>query len=70
MKYTITWLDEEELWEMGGEYRRWVGEHLCDIAKANDITTTANSESHHLAIIRASGVSVTLVEEDGSEVIW
>jgi len=68
--YTITWLDEEEVWEMNGKHYKFVGEHLYDIAKANNITTSANSETHHLAIIRASGVSVALVEEDGSKVIW
>lgn len=70
MKYTIKFDDCSNLWIMNGNAYRFVGEHLYDIAKENNLTTTANSESHHLQILRGSGLEIELLEEDGSKVIW
>jgi hypothetical protein len=70
MIYTIKFDDCSNLWIMNGNAYRFVGEHLYDIAKENNLTTTANSESHHLQILRGSGLEIELLEEDGSKVIW
>lgn len=70
MKYTIKFDDCSNLWIMNGNEYRFVAEHLYDIAKENNLTTTANSESHHLQILRASDLEIELLEEDGSKVTW
>lgn len=70
MNYTITYNDKEQMFEMNGTLELWVGAHLRTIAAENNITTTANSESHHLAILSAHGVKVNLLEEDGSRMEW
>ena len=70
MNYTIKFDDCSNLWIMNGNTQRYVGDHLYDIAKANNLTTTANSESHHLSILRAHGLEIDILEEDGSKVVW
>lgn len=70
MKYTIQWDDFSDLWMMNGYAERFVGGHLYTIAKENNLTTVANSESHHLQILRAHGIEIELLEEDGSRVVW
>lgn len=70
MKYVIKYDDCSDLWIMDGMVERFVGEHLYKIAKENNITTAAISESHQLSILRLEGVEVELLEEDGSEVQW
>ena len=70
MNYTIKFDDLSNLWIMDGQAERFVGEHLYKIAKDNGITTTANSESHHLAIIKGHGIEVDLLESDGSKACW
>lgn len=70
MKYTIKFDDCFNLWIMNDKAYRFVGEHLYDIAKENNLTTTANSESHHLHILRANGLEIDLIEKDGSKVTW
>lgn len=70
MKYTITFIEKEEKFEMNGVLYRFVGEHFCDIARQHNITTAASSESHLLCMLIAYGISIELVEEDGSKLIW
>lgn len=70
MEYTITYNDKEQKFEMNGVLEMWVGNHLYTIAKENNVTTTANSESHHLAILDAHGIKVNILEEDGSRMDW
>ena len=70
MKYTIQYDENSNLWMMNGWAERYIGEHLYAIAKENNLTTAANSESHHLAILRANGLDIEILEEDGSKVIW
>lgn len=70
MKYTIVWLDGEEVFEMGGKRVAFVGEHLETIAADNNIFHRASSELHLLCIIREYGIEVDILEEDGSEVVW
>lgn len=70
MKYVITYNDDTNKFMMNGVAGEYVGDHLYTIAKENNITTTANSESHHLAIIRSHGIEVELLEEDGSRMVW
>lgn len=69
-KYRIQLDDCSYLWLMNGKAYRYVGEHFYDIAKENGVTTTANSESHHLAILRAHDIDIELVDEDGDKVSW
>lgn len=70
MKYTITWMDEEDAFKMGEVFEEFIGEHLDAIAEKHNIKHRAGSESELLSIIRSRGIQVDLLEEDGSEMIW
>lgn len=70
MEYTITYNEKEQKFEMNGALEMWVCNHLYTIAKENNVTTIADSESHHLAILDAHGIKVNLLEEDGSRMEW
>jgi hypothetical protein len=70
VKYTITFIEKEEKFEMNGVLYQFIGQHLYDIAKQHNITTAASSESHLLCMLIAYGISIELVEEGGSKLIW
>lgn len=70
MSYPITYNEAEQKFEMNGVLEMWIGNHLYTIAKENNVTTIANSESHHLAILDAHGIKVDLLEFDGSRMDW
>lgn len=65
--YKIVYIDATDMYEMNGKQYEYIGEHLYDIAEENNLTHAANSESHHLAILRAAGLDIQLLEEDGSK---
>lgn len=70
MKYTIKYDDCSDLYMMGGVPARFIGEHLRDIAIENNIKFIADSESHYLAILEASGLKIELLDSDGSKLDW
>lgn len=63
-KYVITFDDDIDMFVMDGKYEEFIGNHFYEIAKETGVTTSANSESHHLAILRANGVEIELVDID------
>lgn len=69
-KYVIQYDDFSNLWLLDGKAYRYVGEHFYDIAVVNGVTTIANSESHHLSILRAHDIDIELIDEDGDKVGW
>lgn len=71
MGYKITFIDKTGEWEMNGVVEKYVGNHLYEIAKEHGVQhLPANSESHHLTILRSLGIDIQLVEEDGSPCHW
>lgn len=70
MKYTIQYDEDSDKYVMNGKSYRYVGEHLYDIAVQNTVTTTANSESHHMTILEAHGIEIELLDSDGSKLDW
>lgn len=70
MIYDIIYKEEDQMFYMNGKAEPFIGNHLYQIAKNEKQTTTANSESHHIAILRSAGIIVNLLEEDGSRMDW
>lgn len=70
MIYDIVYKEEDQMFHMNGQAELFIGNHLYQIAKNENQTTTANSESHHLAILKAAGIIVNILEEDGSRMDW
>jgi DNA-binding transcriptional ArsR family regulator len=70
MKYIIQFNEVPQLWVMKGVACIFICDHLISIAKENNLTTSASSESHHLQILRDHGIEIEILEEDGSKVIW
>jgi hypothetical protein len=71
MSYKITFIKESGKWEMNGIVEKCVGNHLYEIAKEHGVQNLpANSETHHLHILRSLGIDIQLVEEDGRAFSW
>lgn len=65
MSYVIAWDGCSELWVMGSEASRTIGDLLIKIAKENSIKHAAISESHLLSILIANGVDVVVDDYEG-----
>lgn len=67
MSYTISFNDATEKFVMNGYEESYIGEHFMSIARTESLeaeVTSAICESHALAILRANGVEIELVDID------
>lgn len=70
-EYTVVFIDSTGEWEMNSVREEFLANHLYDIACENNVQhIPANSESHQLAILKSLGISVKILEEDGSNCTW
>jgi len=71
MTYTIQYDGSTDTYKMNDWTENWIGCHLMQIAKENDIDPNSFiSESHGLYILRGQGIDIELLEEDGSPLFW
>lgn len=72
MNYTITYKEDSQQFEMNGVLFDFIGNHLEVIGKKEKISEVdeALSEGHMLTILQEHGISVNLLEEDGSRMEW
>lgn len=72
MNYTITYKEGLQQFEMNGVLFDFIGNHLEVIGKKEKISEVdeALSEGHMLTILQEHGISVNLLEEDGSRMEW
>lgn len=67
MNYTIQHDPSTDTFKMNGWTENFIGSHLIQIFKENDLDPNSMfSESHGLHILRGNGIEVELLEEDGS----
>ena len=67
MNYTIQYDPSTDTFKMNGWTENFIGCHLMQIFKENDLDPNSMiSESHGLHILRGNGIEVELLEEDGS----
>lgn len=67
MQYTIKYDECSDLYFMDGVPARLIGDHLIIIAKENNISHWAVSETHLLSIIQDEGIDVQLLDSDDSK---
>lgn len=67
MSYVISFCDDSGMFFMEGSYEHFIGEHFLTIARKESLqeqVVKALSETHALAILRANGVEIELVDID------
>lgn len=72
MIYTIVYKEEDQMFHMNGKEEMFIGTHLENIGKNLFIKDleACYSESEALACLALNGVTVNLLEEDGSRMEW
>ncbi len=65
--YTIKWDEISDLWFLNEIPKRFVGDHLIEILKNNQISThDVWSESHALSILKENNIVVNLEDFNGN----